>query len=211
LPTPWNADPPTAGALLRGRLRTLALEMLDEAPRRPLPTVAHAQVWHWRLFERLAPERYAGNIRDSDPALPELDGYEVMVGDRPGLPAAAVPQALEKFEQTVQQATLILDTVIPRQTPPATRAHLQGVLALCGLVHGEWIRIHPFANGNGRTARLWARWFALRYALPPFVRLMPRPYGDLYAGAARRSMEGDHAPTIRLFHTMLDMALRERA
>lgn len=60
------------------------------------------------------------------------------------------------------------------------------MLTLCAYAHGEWIRIHPFANGNGRTARLWANWCALRYGVPPFVKLKPRPEGDLYATASDR-------------------------
>ena len=27
----------------------------------------------------------------------------------------------------------------------------------------DWIRIHPFANGNGRTARMWANAIFMRY------------------------------------------------
>ena len=33
----------------------------------------------------------------------------------------------------------------------------------------EWIRIHPFANGNGRIARLWVNSIAMRYDLRPRV------------------------------------------
>jgi fido (protein-threonine AMPylation protein) len=183
--------------------------MIDEAPGRAIPTVAMALEWHRRIFAGVAPvDAYAGNIRDSDPALPDLIGYEVRVGNRPGLPSADVPQALGGFEQAVQQATAVLDAAIPPGEAPSDPAQIEAFLTLCGQAHGEWIRIHPFANGNGRTARLWTRWIALRYGLPPFVRLMPRPYGDLYAGASAKSMDGDHQAITRLFHTMLDIALK---
>jgi fido (protein-threonine AMPylation protein) len=209
LPTPWNTDPPGSQATVRERLTTLALEMIDEAPRRPTPSVDMARGWHRRIFIGVAPlDAYAGNIRDSDPDLPDLFGYEVRVGNRPGLPSADVPQALDGFQRAVQQAAVVLDAAIAGGGAPSEPSELEAVLTLCGQAHGEWIRIHPFANGNGRTARLWSRWFALRYGLPPFVRLMPRPFGDLYAGAAAKSMDGDHGPTIRLFHTMLDIALK---
>jgi len=183
--------------------------MIDEAPQRHLPTVDLAREWHRRIFMGVAPlDAYAGNIRDSDADLPDLFGYEVQVGNRPGLPSAEVPQALDGFQRAVQQATAVLDAAVVQGNVPSQPAELEAILTLCGQAHGEWIRIHPFANGNGRTARLWTRWLALRYGLPPFLRLMPRPIGDLYAGAAARSMDGDHGPTIRLFHTMLDLALR---
>ena len=55
-------------------------------------------------------------------------------------------------------------------------------------IHGEWVRIHPFANGNARTARVWAAWIALRYGLPVFVTVKPRPNDAAYAQAAFASM-----------------------
>ena len=182
--------------------------MIDEAPRRSIQTVDMARGWHHRIFVGVAPlDAYAGNVRDSDPALPDLIGYEVRVGNRTGLPSADVPHALVGFEQAVQQATAVLDAAIPPDGAPSDPAQVEAFLTLCGQTHGEWIRIHPVANGNGRTARLWTRWIALRYGLPPVVRLMPRPYGDLYAGASAQSMDGDHRAITRLFHTMLDIAL----
>ena len=84
------------------------------------------------------------------------------------------------------------------------------VFTLLAYTHGEWVRIHPFANGNGRTARLWANWCALRYNLPAFVRLKPRPAGNLYANAAAASMSGDHQSMIAVFAEMLDRHLAAR-
>jgi hypothetical protein len=81
-------------------------------------------------------------------------------------------------------------------------------LNLCAGLHGEWIRIHPFANGNGRTARLWANWAALRYGLPPFVRLRPRPEGIGYALASYAAMGRDHSVMVGVLLQMLDQRLR---
>ena len=75
------------------------------------------------------------------------------------------------------------------------------------IVHGEWIRIHPFANGNGRIARLWANWIGLRYGLPAFVALRPRPAGTDYASVATASMRGDHDAMVPVFKAMLDATL----
>lgn len=66
-------------------------------------------------------------------------------------------------------------------------------------LHGLWVRIHPFANGNGRTARLWV-WAALRYGLPSFVRTKPRPDATAYAAA----MQGDYGAMV----PVLDQVLR---
>lgn len=89
-----------------------------------------------------------------------------------------------------------------------TPRRLHGVLTLCAMLHGEWVRIHPFANGNGRTARLWANWAALRYELPPFVTVKPRP-GQPYAAAAMASMRGSHQMMVAVLDQMLRVYLSE--
>jgi fido (protein-threonine AMPylation protein) len=164
-----------------------------------------AQAWHRQIYEgaTLPVWYFAGEIRDSDPHYPELFGYEVGVGVAEGVPSAEVPAELARFEASMQAAVRQLDAVVPVGSAVGATT-LGSVVTLCALAHGEWVRIHPFANGNGRTARLWADWCAVRYGLPPFVRLKPRPAGNAYSLAASRSMLGDHEPTIRVFLDMLD-------
>jgi fido (protein-threonine AMPylation protein) len=172
--------------------------------------VAAAQAWHRRTYRgvRLPIAYYAGEIRDDDSRFPELIGYEVRVGDRLGAPSREVPGELVRFEASMRRAVRRLDAPIPVGGRPADAGELQSVLTLGALAHGEWVRIHPFANGNGRTARLWANWCALRYGLPPFVRLKPRPDGDSYAAAAADSMRGDHRAMVAVLASRLDERLR---
>jgi hypothetical protein len=85
---------------------------------------------------------------------------------------------------------------------------LAAVIDLCAWVHAEWVRIHPFANGNGRTARLWANSLAVRYGLPPFIRLRPRPNAG-YGDAGAKSMQGDWKPTAVVFRRLLSDFLAE--
>jgi hypothetical protein len=73
------------------------------------------------------------------------------------------------------------------QEPDADQ--LAAVIDLCARVHAEWVRIHPFANGNGRTAHLWANCILMRYGLPPFIRFRPRPNFD-NGEAGRQSNAG---------------------
>jgi len=70
------------------------------------------------------------------------------------------------------------------------------------------VRIHPFANGHGRTARLWANCLAMRYGLPPFIRLRPRPNSG-YAAAGAKAMQGDWKQTAAVFRKLLDDFLAE--
>jgi hypothetical protein len=124
-----------------------------------------------------------------------------------GVASALVPEQLARFEAATQQAVAVLDRSILAGGVPTDTAQMRAALILCARTHGEWVRIHPFANGNGRTARLWANWCALRYGLPPFVRLKPRPEGDLYATAAALSMRGEHQAMVAVFADMLDRHL----
>jgi len=168
-----------------------------------------AQEWHRRIYKgvRLPVPYYAGEVRDSDPRFPQLDGYEVRVGPQRGVDSRLVPEQLDHFEAAMKKAVLVLDSAIPTGSSPSDPAQLRSVLTLCAHAHGEWVRIHPFVNGNGRTARLWANWCALRYRLPPFVRLKPRPEGNLYATASALSMRGDHQPMFAVLADMLDRHL----
>lgn len=164
-----------------------------------------AQEWHRRLYEGVAVPVpcYAGEFRDSDPRFPELFGYEVQVGDAPGVPSARVPESLAQFEQSLQRAASEADAQLPAGQEPRGYEDILGIVQFAAVVHGEWVLIHPFANGNGRVARLWANWIAVRYGLPPFVRLKPRLEGVFYSAAAQSSMRGDHTQTTAAFLAML--------
>jgi Fic family protein len=203
VPTPWEEPPGSAPAIAANARRVLA-GIAADADRRTPPTVAMAQGWHRELYDGIARpfDYYAGEVRDDDPRFPELIGYEVAVGAFPGVPSADVPAAVASFERAARSAATRLDDAIPPGAPPAEPRRLHGVLTYCGYLHGEWVRIHPFANGNGRTARLWANWAALRYALPPFVTVKPRP-GQPYGAAAMASMRGEHQYAVAVFHQML--------
>jgi fido (protein-threonine AMPylation protein) len=209
LAIPWNEDDPRDAALIIQNLTNLLRQIARRARLRQSPTVEMAQDWHRQIYKgaRLPVPYYAGEIRDSDLSFPELYGYEVRVGPQPGVESSFVPQQLEDFEAAMEKAVAVLDQVIPTGGNPADPAQLRSVLTLCAYGHGEWVRIHPFANGNGRTARLWANWCALRYGVPPFVRLKPRPEGNLYATAAALSMRGDHQPMVAVLADMLDRHL----
>jgi fido (protein-threonine AMPylation protein) len=202
----WNTDDPADAAILSQNLRQILRQITKQANLRQARSVAMAQDWHRRAFAgaRLPIPYFAGEIRDSDPRFPELYGYEVSVGDRTAVASSLVPDEIRRFEHAMRQAVAVLDTAMPVGAPPGDAAQLSSTLTLCAHSHGEWVRIHPFANGNGRTARLWANWCALRYGLPPFVKLRPRPAGSAYATASALSMRGDHRLTVGVFVALLD-------
>lgn len=192
------------------RLRTnLArlLEGIDEAAeQRSTPTVEAARTWHAAAMD---------GLRVPDPGLvgafrgePGLEHVQVRVGARFAVGSTEVAAALERFEATLQRVVADLDARLPAGREPDVD-ELAAVVDLCAWVHAEWVRIHPFANGNGRTARLWANSIALRYGLPPFVRLRPRPDGGGYGEAGEKAMQGDWRPTAVVFRRLLDVTLNE--
>lgn len=209
----WNEDRPEDRALIERNIAAVLSEVIDAAGRRDTPANATAQEWHRQIYRGvgLPVSYYAGEIRDTDERYPELIGYEVRVGPALGVPSQLVPEELSGFEASMRRAVESLDRLIPVGARPADTSQLYSTITLCAYSHGEWVRIHPFANGNGRTARLWANWCAVRYGLPPFVRLKPRPLGDGYARAAEMSMLGHHGGMVIVFLGMLDLRLRTGA
>lgn len=202
--TPWNDDANGFELVLEANVAGLVVELINSAGARMTPSVAMICDWHRRLFAGIPipVAYYAGEVRDTDPRFPELIGYEVGVGVSQGAPSADVPARLVQFETGLIAAVSNLDVAIPGGTQLDSQ-RLLAVLRLMAIAHGEWIRIHPFANGNGRTARLIANWIASRYGLDVFVGMRPRPAGLLYAGAAMASMRNDHDPMLTVFHSML--------
>ncbi len=126
----------------------------------------------------------------------------VRVGSHEGTHPALVSRDLEQFGVRLSELVTFLDEQLP-SGKGLDSATVEMVLQLMSWTHNEWVRIHPFANGNGRIARIWANWVAMRFGLPPVVRLRPRPAGDAYAHAASAAMTGDQASMVTVFRQML--------
>ncbi len=197
----WDEDSPE----LRRNLSKVFDEVVRSAQRREFPTIASAKGWQSLLMENLtAPDAgFVGAFRGE----PGLEKIQVRVGVHYGVNAAQVAEELAGFERKLHALLRELDAMLPTgQDPDADQ--FAAVVDLCAWVHTEWVRIHPFANGNGRTARLWANFIAMRYGLPPFIRLRPRPnYG--YGEAGSKAMQGDWKPTAAVFRHLLDAFLDE--
>lgn len=196
----WDLDSPQ----LRQNLQLLLSDIRDRAVARQSPSLNMALTWHAMLMLGLdVPNvQYVGRFRGDE----GLERCNVRIGSRAGVRAEHVRQELEHFEQRLIEIVRILDASLPPGALP-NADQLNAVVELCAWVHAEWVRIHPFANGNGRTARLWANFLAMRYGLPPFVRLRPRP-DQPYGNAAASAMDGDWMPTFRVFISLLDEALK---
>ena len=189
---------------LRESLTRILNEIAERAGRRERPTAEMARRRQRLFMEKLAaPRRYVGAFRGES----GLERTGVKIGAQHGAPPARVAEELRVFEEVLQAVVARLDQDIPIGKE-LNSDELAAVIDLCAWAHSEWVRIHPFANGNGRTARLWANFIALRYGLPPFVRLRPRP-NEGYEAAGAKAMEGDWKPSATVFRRMLKRFLDE--
>jgi fido (protein-threonine AMPylation protein) len=190
---------------LRQNLAGVLSEIVRTSQQRTLPTLEAARRWHVLIMQGLdVPDaRWVGAFRGA----PGLETLQVRVGANYGTDSSKVAAELASFEAKVQALVRQLDLLVPAGREPDAD-QLAAIIDLCAWVHAEWVRIHPFANGNGRTARLWANSLALRYGLPPFIRLRPKPNSP-YGNAAAKAMRGDWKPIARVFHQQLSQFLDE--
>ena len=191
----WDAD----SLQLHDNLAQLLRRIRQDARRRASPTVEDARRWHSEVMRNLqVPNpKFVGAFRGEA----GLEDIQVLIAGRYGVAAPEVVTELAHFEQLLRQIIRHLDEWIPRDAELDTD-QLAAIVEVCAWVHAEWVRIHPFANGTGHTARLWVNRIAGRYGLPPFLRLRPRPAGA-YGIASERAMLGDRAPTVALFRELL--------
>jgi Fic/DOC family len=193
----WDEDSPQ----LRKNLERVLEEIVQEAGQRATPSIDAARNWQILTMEGLEPEDgnryYVGRFRGE----PEVEYVQVSVGENWGVDSQLVAAELERFEAKLKTLVAELDALLPFEQNPDDDQN-EAVLDLCAWAHAEWVRIHPFANGNGRTARLWANFLATRYGLPPFVRLRPRPNAG-YGNAGVKAMHGDWKPTAAVFRQLL--------
>jgi len=197
----WDQDSPKLGHNPRGLLHRIR----DDARRRVKPSLAAARSWHLEFLTGLTVPNInaVGKFRGE----PGLENIEAEIGSRRGMSSIDVVPALVNFERVLQTAVSRLDALIPIGTALDVDK-LAAVIDVCAWAHYEWVRIHPFLNGDGRTARLWANSLGMRYGFPPFVSPRTRPGGG-YEDAAESAMQGKWQPTVIVFRQMLATAFRE--
>jgi len=193
----WDENSPQ----LKNNLTILLERVRRDARSRKNLDLKLIRAWHRRMMLNLdAPSpQFVGRFRGEKGA--EL--IQVHIGAHKGTPPFDVHDELDDFEKTLIDLIKRLDTAIPTGHLPNDR-EIQAIVSACGWAHAEWVRIHPFVNGNGRTARILANSIAMRYGLPPFVRLRPRPDGADYASVSMEAMQGSYQPTIEFFIRLLN-------
>ncbi|HEV8552997.1 MAG TPA: Fic family protein [Casimicrobiaceae bacterium] len=184
---------------LRLNLAKVSKSIQRDAAKRVIPKVATAKVWQKQIMAGLAvPEAvFVGRFRGE----PGLERCGVHVNGVYGTDPWDVAAELKAFETTLQRAVAGLDAKYP-DADSLDEDGQSAVIELAAWAHAEWIRIHPFANCNGRTARVWANLLLMRYGLPPAVALRPRPGGG-YGAAGAAAMQGRWRPTVNVFRQLV--------
>ena len=164
----------------------------------------HLKEWHGKLFREVVPvPYYAGNYRSTDSRHTCLN-TPIQVGGLFGAPAEEVAGRMTTFSTALEQQTMDVDRFVAAKKSPELK--LKAAAQLAAVAAGQMISIHPFINGNGRTARLTADFFFNRYGFPmPFFISRPSARGvdAEYASASHAAMLGDFNPMFKYFVVLM--------
>jgi Fic family protein len=105
----------------------------------------HVSTAHRLLSKNIVAKNYQGKFRIHNMYVSTPDGKIEYVA----APPYEVKAAMEKLYADIQ---LLLNTGLS----------IQEVFFFAGLIHLVFVKIHPFNDGNGRTARLLEKWFLAR-------------------------------------------------
>lgn len=155
-----------------------ALTLADElADRHVVPDEAVIRELHRRVLWNQSPLLTPGEYRHGENRVVDADGNAIFKAP----PSGDVPELMREFGTWLGSAT-------KRHAPPVVAA----------LAHLEFVAIHPFNDGNGRTARAIARLILVEhgYAFGGLVSLDAQLDLDrsAYFAAIRSSVGQDYVP-----------------
>ena len=222
----WQDDNPNNLSLIQSNATQLISELHASAAERIMPTPRNCAVGMpgstpaatcrspaMSVISEATPLSGNSSITRSDSGRPLKDGNL----EKMGVWASRVNEEMAAVLAGLHAVFAELDARLPVGKPPGTADEILQVISFAALAHGECLRVHPFANGNGRIARLLVAFICLRYAVPMFLHIKPRPEGEDYVRASRDSMGrppdfvGNHTTTTAVFaHLLADELAGER-
>lgn len=122
-------------------------------------------------------------------------------GDLTFAVADHIPRLMDEFERNIL-----------RKYTPCRSKNLGKIVHALAVVHTELILIHPFREGNGKTARMLATLMGLQSELPPLdFGTMGGKLRKGYFAAVQAGMGGDYVPMEKIFSAVIRRTLRKRA
>ena len=139
------------GSQIAEQKRLRVLERLVRKDYTKPPSAELVKSWNKEMFQGIALHSdYVGQFRDKDLTSYCLRDYEVVVGDIPGTDSSRVLLEVEAFFKDFNERLNILESSFPSgSVRPPTLNEVSEIIKFAAWAHGEWVRIHPFANGNG--------------------------------------------------------------
>lgn len=183
----WSDDPDTPA--LQGNLDKVAQDVvLDAFGVDPLDADL-IKTWHAAMYDGIPVpcDAYLGKFRGDSSHSELLDAENRVYGLR-GVRSYLVYGEVAKLLTTLRTDVERLSMSGEPQIEQDMEA-----LRIAAYAHGEWVRIHPFVNGNGRTARFIVMWVLARFRIPSLLPVRPRP-GPPYDAVAKASMTAEHEP-----------------
>lgn len=191
-------DHPSANRYLPLRCNSVLVNLRYGRPS-PRALVRDTRNCHSELFEGLTPPRcgyYAGHYRGELFRCLQFHKVGIKADPRVGAPPGNVAAALQVLTDALYQGFPALDTAtaLPdAQLPPHDKVYY--VVTFACRVFAEFLRIHPYVNGNGHMGRLiiWAILGA--YGLwPKRWPLNDRPPDPPYSSLIEQHRDGNCEP-----------------
>lgn len=186
------------GPLLQ-RQSQLLLINLRKGVVSPENSASDARESHRFLFSGLTPEGheyFAGHYRGED--FPRLKLYEVTVGADPrvGVPAYLVSQAMGSFSRQISAAIVACKKgwELPNSILSAEHKIIYLVKFSCSFLV-EFLRVHPYANGNGHIGRFLIFCFLAPFGIWP--RRWPLDESPPYGALISQYRDGNCVPLER--------------
>lgn len=164
-PPPW---PQHAGdeLVIAANVAKIDAEVQAAQGHREQFTLAVPLEWHSRIHEgctSVPVEYYVGHYRGE--TYVHLLKTDVSFAHFNGAPAGEVAARLSQLEVQIQATLTRFDAEIASSVE-GTKPRLNKLIDELAKHYAGWLRIHPFVDGNGRTARILVNWVLARYWQP---------------------------------------------
>ena len=147
--------------------------------------------WHRRLSAGIG-RMHPGAFRETD----------ITFGSWYGIVPALIP---DRVQVLLSDIGLQIETFEQERPFAGAQEQLSTVIRIGCQLHLELIRIHPFADGNGRLARLAQNWTHRRFGLA----LVSFPERKAYLSALNRALYTNHLELLETL-TLLSMTPSSR-